>query len=233
MLIAVGLLAASVLLVLARSPRVVHGAPVPPRPTPPPAAAFGFTSVKIHPLPARRGVSTKASSWVAQDVRASLTGFYDATLTRPSTWTRGVPDDAWNAFAPSVRDRASGDGKSLALGNQVPNLRSLTVGSGTLDVTVLIDPSGHAQATVARVSIVASGALDTGAPIQVSVDASFLLRRVDRRWLITGWPEASVRVEPVAPSVGPSAGPSSGISPSAPAGPTTPPPGAPTPQASP
>ena len=233
MVIAVGLLAASVVLVLARNPRVVHRTSVPPRPSAPPAVAFGFTSVRIHALPARRGTSTNASTSVAEDVRASLTGFYDSTLTRPSTWTRGVPDDAWDAFAPTVRDRATGDGTSLALGNQVPDLRSLTVGSATLDVTVLIDPSGHAQATVARVSIEASGALDTGAPIQVTVDASFVLRRIDQRWLITGWPEASLRVGPAAPSVGPSAGPSSGISPSAPGGGAAPTPGVPTPQVSP
>ena len=226
--IAVGLLAASVVLVLARNPRVLHRTSVPPRPSAPPAVAFGFTSVRIHALPARRGTSTNASTSVA-----SLTGFYDSTLTRPSTWTRGVPDDTWDAFAPNVRDRATSDAKSLALGNQVPDLRSLGVGSATLDVTVLIDPSGHAQATVARVSIEAGGALDTGAPIQVTVDASFVLRRIDQRWLITGWPEASLRVGPAAPSVGPSAGPSSGISPSAPGGGAAPTPGVPTPQVSP
>src|SRR5437667_2216767 len=109
--IAVGLLAASVVLVLARNPRVVHRTSVPPRPTAPPAVAFGFTSVRIHALPARRGASTKASTSVAEDVRASLTGFYDSTLTRPSTWTRGVPDDTWDAFAPNVRDRATSDAK--------------------------------------------------------------------------------------------------------------------------
>src|SRR5439155_3156971 len=130
--VALGLLAASVVLVVTRKPRAVHLAPVPPRPTQPPAAAFAFTSVRIHPLPAQRGVSTKTSTSVAEDVRGSLSSFYDAALTRPSTWTRGVPSDAWDAFDPTVRDRATSDEKSLALGDQAPDLRSLPAGSPRL-----------------------------------------------------------------------------------------------------
>src|SRR5439155_19584101 len=228
--VALGLLAASVVLVVTRKPRAVHLAPVPPRPTQPPAAAFAFTSVRIHPLPAQRGVSTKTSTSVAEDVRGSLSSFYDAALTRPSTWTRGVPSDAWDAFDPTVRDRATSDEKSLALGDQAPDLRSLTVGSATLDITVLIDAAGHAQATVARVSIEASGALNDGSTVQVTVDASFVLRRIDQRWLITGWPQASLHIEP---ALAPSVGPSTGVSPSAPAGGAASPSAGPTPQASP
>ena len=109
-------------------------------------------------------------------------------------------------------------------------MRSLTVGSATLDITVLIDAAGHAQATVARVSIEASGALNDGSTVQVTVDASFVLRRIDQRWLITGWPQASLHIEP---ALAPSVGPSTGVSPSAPAGGAASPSAGPTPQASP
>jgi hypothetical protein len=234
-LIALGLLGASATLVLARNPRLVHRHPVASSPTPPrpTAAAFGFTSVRIRALPAARGVSTKASVSVAEDVRASLTGFYASTLTRPATWTQGVPDGAWDAFAQAVRGRAMGDSTSLALGKQFPNLESLTVAAATLDLKILIDTAAHAQATVASVEIDANGVLDTGEHLSVVAQTSFIVRRIDRRWLITGWPGAKLSVEPVAPSVGPSVGPSGGApSAGSPSG-TAPSAGSPTPRVSP
>jgi hypothetical protein len=190
-------------------------------PTSPPIAPFAFTSVTVHPLPSAVGEPTTSASSVAVSVRASLGRFYQLSVSTPSAWTHGVPGQAWDAFAADVRDQARADAKALTLGGQVASIRSLTVDSATLEVDVLLDRQGHAQAATAQVSIQATGDTSTGPPVLVTINDAFILRRLDQSWLVTAWPRAKVSIgpvptPPVGPSVGPSTAPSAGGS-SAPA----------------
>lgn len=210
--IALALAGASVLFVLSKNPSAVpHRFPSPvASQTVPPTPAFAFTEAKVRALRSEPGVPTGTASSVLDAARTSLTNFYALTLTTPSAWTNGAPDGAWDAFAPAARRRARDDATSLALGKQLPGLASLRVTSATLDVAVLIDPSGHAQAATAVVSVRADGLLADGRSALIALDASFVLRRLDRRWLITGWPAAKLSMEPVpssspTPAPGPSA----------------------------
>jgi hypothetical protein len=212
--VALGLVGASVAYVLSKSPRVTHPPLTKPvaSPTVPPTPAFAFTEANLHALPSEPGVSTTAATSVLDSVKASLTKFYSLTLSTPSTWSRGVPDSAWDAFAPDVRARAKGDAASLALGNQLPSLETVAVSSATLDVSVLLDPSGHATAATAVVSIQATGLLKTAQRVTIGVDAAFVLRRLDQTWLVTGWPDAHLTTAPAptvspTPEVGPSGSP--------------------------
>ena len=211
-IIALGLLAVSVAFVIAKKPSVATRPrpPVasPPAPRTPP---FAFTEAHLHTLPSRNGVPTTAATSVLDSARTSLTSFYSLTLTTPSTWSRGVPNQAWDGFAPDAGDRARSDAASLALGNQLPDLEAVRVASATLDVSVLVDATGHAQAATAAVSIHANGVLRGGQPVVIGIDASFVLRRLDRQWLITGWPSAHLTTGPAptpTPSPTPAAGPS-------------------------
>lgn len=210
LLILVVIAAAALITIKALGGKGGHGST--PRahvPSPPPATVFSFQNVKVVPDRVDARTSRDAATPAAQDVQNALLAFYERAFVDPHTWARGVPADAWNVFATSDRARARGDAASLALGNQLPTLRSMSVVTSDLTIHVLLDQSGHAAAAVATVTFQSTGTLADGRTVQVDNEASFLFRRLQQAWLITGYPQAKTSVEPgPAPQPGPSGAPS-------------------------
>ena len=195
-------------------PLVFLGGPSPPPAGPPPGTAgtlgvarvsfqFGSAPVTISALGSVQAIA--ASHEAAETIRASLSRFYDQAFADPSTWTGGVPSSAWDLFSPSVRSQAQRDAASLALGRQVSGLAHLFVTQNSLFVRVLVDPRGRIEVSAADVRFAASGELGDGRFVDILDRASFLFRPESGRWMIAGYPTASLTLVPVQPAPTPSA----------------------------
>jgi hypothetical protein len=149
----------------------------------------------------------------ATEIQTTLSAFYDAAFMDPRTRKQGLSAGAWNAFAPSIRQRARKDAASLTLGEPGSRVDELSITDASLSVRVLLDPKGSPNAAIATVVFEASGTLIGGEPVQVSNRASFLLQPIDRRWLVVGYPQAKTELEAPSPTPTGSASPSSGASP--------------------
>jgi hypothetical protein len=154
---------------------------------------------------------------VAADIQTTLSRFYDRVFLDPLSW-KDVPADAWDAFAPSVRDRAISDAKSLTPAGIAPQLVGLAAGRSSLGVRVLLDPRGRPHAAIANVVFRADGSLLEGERVEVVSQGSYLLRPSRGGWLIVGYPSATVTVRMLLPEAtrrlalgipSPQAGPSS------------------------
>jgi hypothetical protein len=121
----------------------------------------------------------------------------------PDTWTRGIPSTAWDVFSPGVRTQAQHDAASLGLGAQVPSLSRLTVDQSSLGMRVLVDPKAAIVTVGADVRFVAIGVLRDGRLLHVSSHASFLFKQLSGRWMIVGYPLASIELNTVTPSPSP------------------------------
>lgn len=136
------------------------------------------------------------------EIGARLSTFYDAVFMDPTTWTGGVPDDAWKIFDPSIVDRARGDADAFTMGDRAAGLASLSVTTSKLEVKVLLDPAGDPSTVVAEVDFVATGTTKDGQAVTVTNHASFLLRSSRGLWMVFGYPSASTDVQtaPATPS---------------------------------
>jgi hypothetical protein len=183
--------------------------------SPSPAAAIPRTSFQFDAVSVRISAlggpqAFGASHDAGENIRTSLSRFYDQAFVDPATWAKGVPTSAWNIFSPSVRGRAEQDATSLALGTQVPGLAQLFVSQASLSVRVLVDPRGHIQLSAADVQFGATGELQDGRFVVVMNRASFLFKSESGRWMIVGYPIASIDLLG-GPSASPA--PSSSVSP--------------------
>ena len=165
--------------------------------------------------------SAAAARDAATEIQTTLSAFYDAAFMDPRTRKQGLSPGAWNAFARSIRERARKDAASLTLGEPASRVDALSITDASLSVRVLLDPKGSPDAAIATVVFEASGTLIGGEPVQVSNRASFLLKPIDGRWLVVGYPQAKTELEAPSPTPSPSAtptaagsaSPSSGASP--------------------
>jgi hypothetical protein len=175
-----------------------------PSPTPT-VPAFTFP-LRVVAVPVTNRDGQRASTEAASSVQVALSSFYAQGFLAPETWTKGVPQNAWDVFDGGVRARAKDDAPSLALGTQAGDLIRLEVTKAGLTVRVLLDASGRPVAADAQVRFQATGTIAGGELVEVTNAASFLLRPESGRWLIVGYPNATTNVSaPVSPS--PSAAP--------------------------
>lgn len=141
----------------------------------------------------------QAATNAGKAIGTRLSAFYDATLANPSSWPSGPPAAAWDVFASEIRGTAQKDASAFTLGKAGPQMQRLTFTTATLRVQVLLDSKGKVAGAEADVTIDAAGATRAG-PADVAAHASFLLAFEDGRWMITGYPKASVDVSPSAPT---------------------------------
>ncbi len=141
----------------------------------------------------------QAASNAGNAIRSRLSAFYDATLADPSSWRSGPPAATWDVFAGAIRATAQKDANAFTLGKAGAQIQRLTFTAATVRVQVLLDNKGKVAAAEADVTIDATGATQAG-PADVAARASFLLSFEDGRWMITGYPNASVDVSPASPS---------------------------------
>ena len=187
------------------TPQVAPGTPSSPPASPtPPRASFAFPQVSTIRLSSGGGASAKKALAVGQEIGGTLSGFYDTAFADPANWGGPLPSSAWNAFSPSVRDRAEQDVETFSLGASGRALRSLSSTEGTLKVRVLFDPKGNPSTAIAEVSFQAQGELADGQSLEIDNEGSYLLRQVQGTWLIVGYPTVKTTVESV-PSPAPSA----------------------------
>lgn len=201
-----------ILILLAIGAMVLLGggstAPVPHRPTSPPApprAAFLFPAAKTRAIATGRRNNVAART-AASRIQTTLSAFYDAAFLDPKTWKQGLSAAAWDAFVERVQEQARSDAGSLTLGEAGSSIDQLSVTEASLSVRVLLDPRGRPRAAVATVVFDASGTLSSGEAVLVSNRASFLMEPDGTRWVVVGYPTARTKVEtPPTPSPGASA----------------------------
>lgn len=149
----------------------------------------------------------RGSAGVAGDASVEIAGrlssFYDTVFMDPKTWKDGVPDEAWELFDPSIRDRARRDGAAFTLGSQAATLQSMRVEDSSFSVSVLLDPRGNPRAAVATVKFEAVGTFDGGQDATITNEASFLLQPRNGEWVVFGYPQASTSVEAQVPTPSP------------------------------
>jgi hypothetical protein len=163
-------------------------------PTAPVRPAFVFT-VRSRPPAVPGKLKRSAADDASAEIGSDLSAFYDTVFMDPNTWKNGVPKDAWSVFDPSAADQAMKDAKDLALGDQVPDLATLSVDESSLAVKVLLDVAGKPLAAVARVDFVAVGAIQSGDKVTVTNHADLLLKLEGGKWLVVGYRSASTDVE--------------------------------------
>jgi hypothetical protein len=191
------LLGISIPLALARQTKEISQAPA-PSPTPaPPRIQFTFALEDVR-TSSTGSAGNRAARHVADDIQSSLSGFYDQVFLDPLTWTaQEIPPGVWEAFAETLRDRASKDAEALTLGEVAAQVAGLEVTRSSLDVRVLVDPRGRPQAAIAEVVFRAAGSIASGQGIKVVNRASFIFRPSSGVWLIVGYPSADTTVKSV------------------------------------
>jgi hypothetical protein len=151
-------------------------------------------------------------------VRVLMSRFYDAGFMDPNEWRQGPPSDIWGVFARDAASQARARATPALTLGKVKGLEVLQVDRSRLFVRVLLDPSHRAISAVATVSFDATGKLADGDLLAVANDGRFLLRVIDGRWTVVGYPSAKTTLkERPAPSPTPVPGPSGSASGAAPA----------------
>jgi len=182
----------------------------------PPSTPFAFAEGTVKAESLRVGRNRTAALDVADHVRTTLSGFYQAAFLDPRAWGGAVAPQTWTAFAPATRQQAQSDAASLTLGKVDGTIRDLLVTASSLNVTVLIDAHGRPQATFADVRFVATAVLEGGEDLRVTNSVHFYLQPISGSWLITGYPGARTILTAPAPQASGSPSPS----PTAASGPT-------------
>jgi hypothetical protein len=187
--------------------------------TTPARGVFAFEVNRLRPVSlSKRGVKQLAAQ-AAGSIARQLSTFYDRAFADPASWQKGVPDDVWNIFDSGLRARAKSDATSFTPGTTGVSLAKLDVTKSTLTVTVLFDPSGHAEAAFADVVFQGTGELKDGGAVDVNNAATFYLRPISGTWVVMGYPRAKTSIDAGAaspsssPGAGGSSSPSAGSSP--------------------
>jgi hypothetical protein len=163
-------------------------------PTVPGRPAF-FFHISSRPPAATGKLNRAAADNASVEIGGRLSTFYDTVFMDPSTWSNGVPDDAWTIVDPSVADRAKNDAKAFTLADRVPDLTKLSVTQSSLDVKVLLDPAGQPYEAAVVVDFLAVGTLQGGQTVNVTNNVDLLLRPEGGQWFVVGYPSATTNVE--------------------------------------
>ncbi|HEX2089617.1 MAG TPA: hypothetical protein VHI54_06800 [Actinomycetota bacterium] len=161
-----------------------------------PKFTFDLSSVKGYQLGEGKP-SARATERVAREVRRDLSEFYIDAFLAPSTWTDGVPEDAWEIFAPAARRQARRDAASFSLGRTGRSVKALRPTGSALQVRVLFDASGRPHAATAAAAFEAAGTINGGQNFELSNRSGFVLRPEDGRWQIVGYPKVRTALKPV------------------------------------
>jgi hypothetical protein len=166
-----------------------------------PTFAFDLSSVKGYRL-GEEQPSARAARRAARQIRQDLSEFYIDAFLAPSSWIDGVPEDAWEIFAPAARRHAKRHASSFSLGNEGRAVSSLAATGSALSVRVLFDSSGRPHAATAVAVLKADGKTKSGSQFELSNRSGFVLRPFDGRWLIVGYPKVRTALKPVGSSGG-------------------------------
>jgi hypothetical protein len=161
-----------------------------------PKFTFELSSVKGYQL-GQETPSERASERAARQIRQDLSEFYIDAFLAPSSWTDGVPEEAWEIFAPAARKHAQRHASSFSLGDDGRSVSALTATGSALQVRVLFDSSGRPQAATAVAALKADGRTKGGQRFELSNRSGFVLRPVDGKWLIVGYPKVRTSLKPV------------------------------------
>ncbi len=161
-----------------------------------PKFTFELSSVKGYQL-GQEKPSERATGRAARQIREDLSEFYIDAFLAPSSWADGVPDEAWDIFAPAARRHAKRDASSFSLGNTGRSVSALTATGSALQVRVLFDSSGRPHAATAVAALRANGRTKAGQKFELSSRSGFVLRPVEGRWLIVGYPKVQTSLKPV------------------------------------
>ncbi len=163
-----------------------------------PTFGFELSSLKGYRLGEEKA-STRATERAARAIRRDLSEFYIDAFLAPSSWSDGVPEEAWEIFAPAARKHAQRNASSFSLGDTGRSVSALTPAGSALSVRVLFDSSGRPHAATAVAALKAEGRTKAGQRFRLTSRSGFVLRPVDGRWLIVGYPKARTSLKPLGP----------------------------------
>ena len=166
---------------------------------------FELSTVKGYQL-GQEKPSERATERAARAIRKDLSEFYIDAFLAPSSWTEGVPEEAWEIFAPAARKHAERHASSFSLGNDGRSVSSLKATGSALSVRVLFDSSGRPQAATAVAALKADGRTKRGERFELSNRSGFVLQPFEGRWLIIGYPKVRTALKPVPSGGSPSPG---------------------------
>lgn len=161
-----------------------------------PKFAFELSSVKGYQL-GQEKPSDRATERVARQIRVDLSEFYIDAFLAPASWTDGVPEEAWEIFAPAARKHAQRHASTFSLGNTGRSVSALRATGSALQVRVLFDSAGRPHAATAVAALTANGRTRGGQGFELSNRSGFVLRPVEGRWLIVGYPKVRTSLKPV------------------------------------
>ncbi len=161
-----------------------------------PKFAFELSSVKGYQL-GQEKPSDRATERVARQIRVDLSEFYIDAFLAPASWPDGVPEEAWEIFAPAARKHAQRHASTFSLGNTGRSVSALRATGSALQVRVLFDSAGRPHAATAVAALTANGRTRGGQGFELSNRSGFVLRPVEGRWLIVGYPKVRTSLKPV------------------------------------
>lgn len=161
-----------------------------------PKFSFDLASVKGYQLGENES-SKRVTERAAREIRKGLSEFYIDAFLAPSSWTDGVPEDAWEIFATAARKQAKRDASSFSLGRAGRSVSALKATRSALSVRVLFDSSGRPHAATAVAALKAAGRTKAGQRFQLSNRSGFVLRPVEGRWVIVGYPKVETALKPL------------------------------------
>jgi hypothetical protein len=176
-----------------------------------PGPPFAFADPKIQTFLVRKRAPVPDLAAANQEITDALSHLYDQGVVSADHWRNGPPATVWAAFAPAIRSKAQSDRSAFTIGSSGSTLRSLNISSSSLTIRYLIDDRGKVASAQASATIRGTGEMDDSAPVDMLVTGRFLFEPISGRWLITGYPAATVTV--ASPAATPPAGPSGSATP--------------------
>jgi hypothetical protein len=171
--------------------------------------AFSFEIAKARAVPTGGEIEGDRARGIAEEtadaVGRTLTDLYVAAFLDPANWRVGIYDDAFDAFAASVRVRARQDGNLLTLGPGGSDLRSVLPVLGELRVSVLLDREGRPAGAAAAVAFAAEVTGADGAIVEVRSGGTYFLQPAGGAWRVIGY--RVDREDRAAPLPGPTSSP--------------------------
>jgi hypothetical protein len=157
-------------------------------------SSFAFGAPKVVLVRISTKSQTGDVSAPAAQIAASLDALYGQGIADQARWRSGPATNVWNAFAPSIRDRARADRTAFTVGKTGASLQSLEISSSRLTIRFLLDEKGRATSAIATALVTGAGTVKGSGPVTLEASGRFFFEPVNGAWLITGYPDASVNV---------------------------------------
>jgi hypothetical protein len=178
---------------------------------------FDFKLLGSKPIPSSTSTSAKDLKPVAdesaQEIATTLTRMYSLAFLDPTNWQKGDYNNVFGFFdLGKAQKKAARDASLLTLGTDAGKLYETVLPThGTLNIQVLMDPSGNAFTAVAIAKFAAAATLKSGGTSVVVSKAQYFMHIQEGGWTIYGY-NVERNDHPVKQSTSPSPEPTASAS---------------------